>query len=1189
MLTRALSFLFFLSALSQLFAQTPELIYDFNQTKYNQRPVNFKWLDSSSFTFEANTQRHGKSLWISDGTIIGTKQFHDFDTLNKALTYTVCELTQNTLVYSEYFSAYQLRIFNKNSQHFTPINSEFGNGFEKVVNYFTKYNNAAYFAGKQPGHLYYDLWKLNDGDSVAKVIMFGDSLQIVYPLAVYPSVNGILFVHSTNAYGKELWKVDNSPKGASLLKDVTSGPSSGVSNTVSSENGHVLFLKTGTSDWWKSDGTDTGTKAITAFNNTPYGFIQKQDSLYIFLTEANTSRLLSMNLASMQLDTLYTIQLASGDYGIGPINKWSESRFIAYLKNNQTFYLDAADSLPIPFQLPLYDSTLESEMFVDCGHRVIYLRFSFFQDGFQVFLNNKGNWTDISGQFEAKPQQVYVHNGRYYFTLPVDGKEILFAEKLQSNAFEIERISELLDETESSNHRITNFNNHLYLSVGHGENYKLLQLDGVKKPREIAEYSNTTYLYYFDSTLAFNISSISVDSARAVEFIPDGSREARTYNFSSFSFYSSIYKVGQRYFFTVGNGKVNNELWCFDTTNGFNVYHKGYRSTILGVFQGKLYYQIELNSSSAPDPVFVVDNINYSKREFIFQTNGKRQDELYNFYPLDSQFYFTLDDSAYGRELWVSDGTAQGTRMVINIFPGMGKSNPNDFNHFGDSLYFTASHQRGSFLYALNMRNLNVRLISDTSDVWNNSLSNSILGLWDSTIVLSFSRGNKYFQVVMYHIGTGEFNFLSDSLASIGRTLECRTKFRPIPNSVDGNLLFVAEDPIHGRELWKTNGTKTGTYMVADIFPGPDDGSPYFQALKNDTLYFVAINPDYGAELWRYHAGCLYANFKAENTCSNEITDLKSEVLSYGQDSIGITWIINSKDTLIADSISYSFLTSGSHLIQMEAANQNCSKLRIDSLFIADRTFATLNLNSDSQCFEGNRFIGQVSDANPKKTFNWQWGDFSTSLGNQSEHKFYTVGNYDLIIIGSEQNACFDTIIKKLRIHPNPPNPTIIGPLYSEQAIDTLYSTYYPNTSYEWSSDAGQLTKTLNDSSAIFKWDYPTGFATVRLTFENQFGCLSKQSSHIIQRKQLRSLTNQGESSLLLYPNPTKDLISLQALNQIIQSVKIFDMSGKLLMENVASSNQSEMSISLNSLLAGIYMVQVQVNGEVFNRIISKQ
>ena len=196
---------------------------------------------------------------------------------------------------------------------------------------------------------------------------------------------------------------------------------------------------------------------------------------------------------------------------------------------------------------------------------------------------------------------------------------------------------------------------------------------------------------------------------------------------------------------------------------------------------------------------------------------------------------------------------------------------------------------------------------------------------------------------------------------------------------------------------------------------------------------------------------------------------------------------------------------------------------------------------------------------------------------------------YDLIIIGSEQNACFDTIIKKLRIHPNPPNPTIIGPLYSEQAIDTLYSTYYPNTSYEWSSDAGQLTKTLNDSSAIFKWDYPTGFATVRLTFENQFGCLSKQSSHIIQRKQLRSLTNQGESSLLLYPNPTKDLISLQALNQIIQSVKIFDMSGKLLMENVASSNQSEMSISLNSLLAGIYMVQVQVNGEVFNRIISKQ
>ena len=46
----------------------------------------------------------------------------------------------------------------------------------------------------------------------------------------------------------------------------------------------------------------------------------------------------------------------------------------------------------------------------------------------------------------------------------------------------------------------------------------------------------------------------------------------------------------------------------------------------------------------------------------------------------------------HGRELWVSDGTRDGTRMISDIRPGPNSSEPSEFAGYGGKVYFRADN-----------------------------------------------------------------------------------------------------------------------------------------------------------------------------------------------------------------------------------------------------------------------------------------------------------------------------------------------------------------------------------------------------------------------------------------------------------------------------------------------------------------
>ena len=65
-----------------------------------------------------------------------------------------------------------------------------------------------------------------------------------------------------------------------------------------------------------------------------------------------------------------------------------------------------------------------------------------------------------------------------------------------------------------------------------------------------------------------------------------------------------------------------------------------------------------------------------------------------------------------------------------------------------------------------------------------------------------------------------------------------------------GNLFFVADDGVHGPELWKSNGAAGGTALVKNIYPATAGSNPIDLVAGTTNLYFLANDGVDGQQLW---------------------------------------------------------------------------------------------------------------------------------------------------------------------------------------------------------------------------------------------------------------------------------------------------------------------------------------------------
>lgn len=86
--------------------------------------------------------------------------------------------------------------------------------------------------------------------------------------------------------------------------------------------------------------------------------------------------------------------------------------------------------------------------------------------------------------------------------------------------------------------------------------------------------------------------------------------------------------------------------------------------------------------------------------------------------------------------------------------------------------------------------------------------------------------------------------------------------------AVNGTLFFTATDAVHGRELWKSDGTAAGTVLVKDILPGAGDSTAHELTRVGNALFLSASDGVNGEELWRSD-GTAAGTFMVKNINAN--------------------------------------------------------------------------------------------------------------------------------------------------------------------------------------------------------------------------------------------------------------------------------------------------------------------------------
>ncbi len=214
--------------------------------------------------------------------------------------------------------------------------------------------------------------------------------------------------------------------------------------------------------------------------------------------------------------------------------------------------------------------------------------------------------------------------------------------------------------------------------------------------------------------------------------------------------------------------------------------------------------------------------------------------------PVSGDLLFSASDGSTGLELYRSDGTTAGTRMVADVDPGSRSSFPSGLRLVGRAVLFNAdTPSLGRELYAHDLQSGATLLLDDLWQGIGHS-NPGVFGVAGQTILVAAYTGRGGIEPWTTQLQPGTARLLRDLFpgpTSRGSQPALLGRWRD-------KAFFGAWTEQHGTELWASDGTAAGTLRLTDIMPGIGSFDPV--ALGACEQGFVVTNRGGlgGFQLW---------------------------------------------------------------------------------------------------------------------------------------------------------------------------------------------------------------------------------------------------------------------------------------------------------------------------------------------------
>jgi ELWxxDGT repeat protein len=256
---------------------------------------------------------------------------------------------------------------------------------------------------------------------------------------------------------------------------------------------------------------------------------------------------------------------------------------------------------------------------------------------------------------------------------------------------------------------------------------------------------------------------------------------------------------------------------------------------------------------------------------------------------VNGMLYFSAYNAASGEELWKSDGTAAGTTLVKDISPGgsydyygsfyPNSSSPRSLTNVNGTLFFSAQGTGGRELWKSDGTAAGTTLVKDIYPGYHDS----------SPAGMTAVNGTVFFKA--YNDTNGTELWKSDGTAA-GTVLvkDINSGFvgsNPDQfTNVNGTLFFTAYTAKNGSELWRSDGTAAGTVLVKDIIPGSSGSNPYPLTDVNGTLFFTVGDGANGWKLWKSDGTAAGTALVSNLTASGPLTNVNGTLFFVADDGI---------------------------------------------------------------------------------------------------------------------------------------------------------------------------------------------------------------------------------------------------------------------------------------------------------------